>query len=263
MEELMMRIRFPVRRLASTRDDDASAIQWAVWPDGDASGQVHHSRDGAQDASAVIDEADELADAGLFSQINNATQGGMMVAFRSDLREDDATFEMIDNSLPALGGPPFYRDVVLSACGDYPIRNIGTDNLCDLRRPRPFDGVKMDVALEQARADLQAELVGEVLRKAVDAVPRAGVALVEQRIVALDDAAFIFPNRLDIRAVQPKVIERRAQVREEPPRIGRVKFTDSGGEKCDVAEGIPAAEDEFFPPFVGMGNENDRLFTPW
>ena len=36
MDELMMRIRFPVRRLAPARDDDASAIQWAVWPDGAA-----------------------------------------------------------------------------------------------------------------------------------------------------------------------------------------------------------------------------------
>ena len=236
VEKLMVRVGFPMARLAPTSDDNAGAVLRAIWSDGDCCGQVHDSGDRAEHARAVINEADELADAGLFPQIDDASQCGMMVAFCPDLRKEDAPLEMIDDGLPALSGPPFDGDVVLSACGDNPIRHIGPDYLGNLRGPRFFDRVKVDIALEQARADLHAELVGEVLGKAVDAVPRAGVALVEQRIVALDDAPFIFAHRRDVGIVQPKIVERRAEVCEVTARIRSVQFADCCGEKRDVAE---------------------------
>ena len=120
---------------------------------------MHDSGDGAEDACAVIHEADELADGGLFPQINDASQCGVVVAFRPDLREEDATFEVIHDGLPPLGGPPFDGDVALSACGDDPIRHVATDDLCDLGSPRALDGVKVDVAFEVARAEGDAELL--------------------------------------------------------------------------------------------------------
>ena len=259
----MMRIRFPVRRLAPARDDDASAIQWAVWPDRDGSGQVHDSSDRAKHARAVIHEADELADGGLLPQIDDTTQRGMMISFRPNLRKEDAAFEMIDDGLPTLGGPPFDGDVVLSSSGKNPIRHIGPNDLCNLRRPCLFNGMEMDVALKQSRADLHAELIRKILGEAVDAVVRCAIALAEQRIVALDDAAFILADRCDVGIVQPEVVERCPQIGEVAPRIRHVQFADSGGEKRDVAKGIPAAEDQFFPHCVGMRDEDERLFIPW
>ena len=224
---------------------------------------MHDSGDRAEDARAVIHEADELADGGLFPQINDVSQCGVVVAFRPDLREEDAPFEMIHDGLPTLSGPPFDGDVALPACGDDPIRHVGTDKLCDLWRPSLLDGVKVDVAFEEPGADSHAELFRKVLGKAVDAVPRAGVAFVQQRVVALDDAPFLLADWCDVRIVQPKIVERRAKVCQIASRIRGVQFADCGGEKRDVAERIPTTEDELFPRCVGMRDEDERLLTLW
>lgn len=50
--------------------------------------------------------------------------------------------------------------------------------------------------------------------------------------------------------VQPQIVEGRAQIGEEAPRMRAVQVADGGGEQCDVVERILAAEDE--PHFPRM-----------
>ena len=70
----------------------------------------------------------------------------------------------------------------------------------------------------------------------MDCVVGRTVALREPRVVALDDAPFVFSHGIEVGAVQPKVIERCAKVGEESPRMGCVQFTHCRRKKRDVAE---------------------------
>ena len=201
VEKLVVRVGFPLCGLAASCDDDAGAIWRTVFAGRNSSGEVHDSGDGAEDTGAVVDETDELAHIRLPPEIEHTAQCGVMIAGGSDLCEEDAAFEMIYYSLPALGGPPFDSDVGLPTRRDDPIRHIGPDSLGDLRSPSPLQRMKVDVAPKQRRADGDAELAGEILREAMDAVPRAGIAFIQQRVIALDDLALAILNRSDKRIV--------------------------------------------------------------
>ena len=252
VEELVVRVGSPVGRLASPGDDDTGAVPWPALAHGHGGGEVHDAGNGAQDARAVVNEPDELTHIGLPAKIEHAAQGQVMIATRADLGEEDLSLEMIDDGLPPLGGPPFDADIALAPGGDDPIRHIRADGLRDLRRPRALQRMQMDVALEQRGADAEVELAGEMFGEAMDAMPRAGVALGEQRIVTLDHLALLVPHRGDVGIVQPQIIERRAQIGEEARRMRAVQVANGGGEQRDVAEGIPAAEDELLFPCMGM-----------
>ena len=117
--------------------------------------------------------------------------------------------------------------------------------------------MEVDVALEKCRADAEAEPGGEVLGEAVDGVKRGGVAFAQQRVVALDDFSFgvAVMDGSNVRIVQPQVVEGGAEVGEEFAGMGAVQFAHGGGEERDVAEGIPAAEDELPFSRMWMGNE--------
>lgn len=156
----MVRVGFPLHRLASARDGDAGAILWTTGADGDSGGEVHEAGDGAEHADAVMYEADELPDIGFPAQIEHAAQWRVMIAGRSDLNEEDFAPEMIDDGLPSLGGPPFDGDVGFAPGGDDPIRHIRAYDFRDLWRPHFFHWMKMDVAFEKSGADANAELGG-------------------------------------------------------------------------------------------------------
>ena len=258
VEELVVRVGFPVGRFASAGDDDAGAVQRAVRTHGDGRGEMHDSCDRAQDARAVMDEADELAHIRPAPEIEHAAQGRVMVVLSPDLDEEDAAPEVIHDGLPPLRGPPFDADVRLAPGGDDPIRHVRADQRGDLRHPRLLHGMQMDVAPEQSRADADAELRGEVLREAVDGVEGRGVALIQQRVIAFDRLRFVVAQRGDVRIMQPQAVEGRAEVGEELAGVRAVQFAEGGGEERDVAEGIPAAEDELPFPLVRMRKADER-----
>ena len=105
----------------------------------------------------------------------------------------------------------------------------------------------MDVAPELRGADAEAEVRREILGEGVDGVEGGGIALAQQRVVALDDFAFGIVQRGDVGIVQPKVVEWRAEVGDKLAGMCAVQLADGSGEERDVAQGVPAAEDE--PPF--------------
>ena len=236
VEELMVRVGFPLRGLASAGDDDAGAILRAACADGDGGGEVHDAGDGAEHADAVMHESDELAHIRLSAQVEHAAQGRMMVAFCADLDEKDFAPEVIHHGLPSLGGPPFDGDIGLAPGGDNPIWHVRADDFSDLRRPRFFQRMQMDVALEKRGANPHAEPGGEMLRKAMDDVIRRGVALLDQCIVALDNFALIVVERGNVRMVQPQIVEGRAHIGDKPARMRAVQLADGGGEQHDVAQ---------------------------
>ena len=203
VEELMMRIGAPLRRLAPSGDDHARAIRRTALAHGHTRGEVHEAGDGAEHPGAVVDEPDELPHIGLPTQIEHAAQGGMTMVRRADLHEKNPAAEMIDDRLPAIRCPPLDRAIRLPACGDDPIRRVEAQSLDDLRHPSALQRVKMDVAAKLGGPDAQVELPVQVLDEAVDGVVRRAVALVQQRILALNDFTLVVAHRRNPRTVQP------------------------------------------------------------
>lgn len=255
VEELMVRVRLPLGGLASAGDDDTRTVLRAAVAHGHGGGEVHEAGDGRQHAGAVVHEPDELADIRPAAEIEHTAQWRVMIAFRPGLHEEDASAKMIDHGLPSLGAPPFDGDVAFSARGDDPIGNVAADLLGNLRRPHPFQRMKMDVALEKQRRNADAEPMGEVLGEAVDRVVGRPVAFVQQRVVAFDDLALVVAQRSEMGVVKPKVIKGRPHVGEILPAMAEMQIAHCGSEQRDVAQGIPAAEDEFPPVLMGMRDE--------
>ena len=252
VEELVVRVGGPVGRFAPARDDDTRAMARTAGARRDGGGEVHEAGDGAEDADAVMHEPDELAHIGLPAQIEHAAQGRVPVRFPADLHEEDASAEVIDHRLPAVGRPPFDGDIGLAARGDDPVRDIEAEMLDDLRRPRALEWMQVDVAAEFGGPDTEIESAVQALDESVDGVVRRAIALIEQRILALDRLALVVAEGCDPRIVQPKIVKGRAQIGEEFAGKRAVQIADRGGEQHDVAERIPAAEDEFLFSSVRM-----------
>ena len=130
----------------------------------------------------------------------------MPVAPFPNLHEEDLATEVIHHLLPARGVPPLDGKVALASRDDDPKRDLFLRDLLHLRHPVLFLVGKRDVALEYPRLDPQTEPLAEVFNKAVDEMIRILVALVDERVIALDHFRFgiIIAQRGDVRIVLPQ-----------------------------------------------------------
>jgi hypothetical protein len=97
MQELVARIRFPMRRLSSTGNDDAWPQPFVFSRDG--GGQMHRKRNRANDPFGMIDEPNKLSHRGLAHQIKNVFQFRMPMFFLAALHKLHPALEMIDHLL--------------------------------------------------------------------------------------------------------------------------------------------------------------------
>ncbi len=244
----------PLRGFAASGDDHAGAIARAVLARSDGSGQVHDARDGADDTGAVMHQPHQFPHLRLPPEIEDAAQRGMRVIRRADLNEENTPAEMIDDGLPSFGRPPLDGAVAFSASDDDPIRHLEAKHFGDLRRPCAFQRVEVDVAAELGGADAQVEFAVQVFGEAVNGVIRRAVALLQQREIALDSFRLVVAQRGDPGIVQPQVIEGRADIREELAGTSAVQIAHSSGEQHNVAERIPAAQNE---PAAGIAAQRE------
>lgn len=247
MQELVVVIGGPLGGLATSRDDDTRTIARKVcwWRDG--GGQVHNPGNGAHDASTVMNEAYEFPHAGISAKIDDPAQGRVAISDRADLYESNAPVEMIDDGLPAFGRPPLDSAVGLAAGDDDPVGHVEPEDFRHLRRPGALQGMKVNVAAEFGGADAEVELPIQVFDEAVDDVVRRAVALLQQGEVALDGFRLIVPQRGEPGIVQPEVIERGPDIGEKLAGIAAVQISHGSGEQDDIAQGVPAAEDQPLP----------------
>ena len=105
----------------------------------------------------------------------------------------------------------------------------------------------MNVSLERRRLDADAELLAQEPREGVDEMIRALVAVMNERILALDrfHVRRVLRERREMRIVLPQAGARRAHVREEALRTSRVQIPHRRREHHEVARGLGVAEDEF------------------
>src|SRR5580658_8424927 len=94
----------------------------------------------------------------------------------------------------------------------------------------------MDVSLESVRLDVDTELFGEKQPERVNEMVRELVALVYQRIGAIDelDVVIFLLQRRQVGIVLPQPRARSTHVRLKLTRKGEVQVADRGGQHDDV-----------------------------
>jgi hypothetical protein len=246
MEELMAGVTDPVRRFASADDDDGGSESGAVWGLGDCGGEVHEGGDAAEHALGVIDEADELAEGGSAAEIEDAFKGGVMIACPADLHEEDALFEVTDDLLVSIGGPPFDGKVVLAACGDEPVGGVRTGQFLDNGRTTLFRWREVNIAAKCGRFDADAELHAEEVEETVEIVTGESVAMVDESDSADErlGVGVVGQEGGDVGVILPEFGERGADVGDETSGVPVMEVADSGGEDDEVARWEVALQDE-------------------
>src|SRR5437867_5435708 len=129
----------------------------------------------------------------------------MMMAKFADLRKKDFATKIIDHLLVSLGSPPFDGHIVFPPGGNDPERGILPRSFMDLRVPRSFQVGEMDVTFESGWLDGKAEALVQKVDETMQAVIGGFIALVDQRIAAIDQfhPRRILRKRREVRVVVP------------------------------------------------------------
>ena len=128
-----------------------------------------------------------------------------------------------------------------------PKRNILAHHLLHLGEPALLHVRNVNVPLEGGRFDEHAQLLAQETGEGVDEVIRALVAVVDERILALDDFHIrrVLIQGCEVRIVFPQAGARGAHVREELAGTAGVQIPHRRREHHEVARRLGVAEEEF------------------
>jgi hypothetical protein len=115
VNELVAGVCFPMRRFPASCNHDARAMGRPTPLGLHSGGQMHERSHGRENPLRVINQADEFAQAGLPSQINNPVQLGMVMSWLANLNELDPAAKPVNHLLKALRQPPFDRHIMFSS----------------------------------------------------------------------------------------------------------------------------------------------------
>ena len=217
VNELMMRVGFPMGRFSATRYDYTRA-QWQVLRFcRDCCREVHESGDATQNALRMVNQVYKLTYGSLASQVNDAVQPGMEVLNGSNLNELNPSCEVIDNRLITIDIPPLDRYVTFAAGADQPERDLSSNQLSDLGRRRFFCVRQMYLTLEFGAAYFEAKLFVNGVDIAVDGVIRDLITEIDERITDFDGSYIVctWVQSPQTRVVQPQLSVRRSYVSDE------------------------------------------------
>src|ERR1043166_9366201 len=142
----------------------------------------------------------------------------MIMPFFPYLNEQDFAAKMVYDFLEATMFPPLDCEIVLASRHDNPERHVLPYNFTHLREPRFFLRGNMNVAAEFGRRDLQVQFVVKKLDESMDEMKGPLVALVNQRILTLQNGRFwiFFIQGRQVGIVFPQLIARRPNIRKKP-----------------------------------------------
>ena len=127
-------------------------------------------------------------------KVEDVLQHRMRVAAFAHLHEQDAILESDRPPLKARVVPPFDREIELAPGDHDPERHRGSQDLLDLRKPRLLDRRDVNVAAKHGRPDGQAQLLVQEVDETMNEVVRRLVALVNERVLAIDDSTPASPS---------------------------------------------------------------------
>ena len=161
------------------------------------------------------------------------------------LHELNLSFEIIDHLLIPGRIPPLGGEVEFAPSHDDP--EMVTDSQVSAGRwSRFFFGRQVNVATELGQRNFNPKLLFEVLRKTVNKMVRALIALMNQRIVQIQelDAGLPFAQFCDVGVVEPERIGRRADVGFELTGASSVQVAHGGGHYDDIARTLMISENK-------------------
>src|ERR1051325_5036571 len=164
---------------------------------------MHQRGDRTKHAVGMVNEAHQLAEIRLASEVDHAFEFRMMMAECADLYEKDFATKIIDYPLVSIGWPPFNGYIVLPpGCND-PERGPLAGHFMDLRVPGSFQVGEMDITFESGWLDREAEALVQKVDETMQAVIGGFIALVDQRVAAIDqfDPGRILHQRREVRVV--------------------------------------------------------------
>jgi hypothetical protein len=164
------------------------------------------------------------------------------------LNEKDAPLEMIHHFLKTPVIPPLDREIPLSTRDNQPKGHERAGNFLDLGNPSPFFPPEKNVSPEERRLNVQAERLAEAIRESVDEMKRPPIAVVDERISAIDqfDLRILFGKGRHSRIVFPERAARGPHVRQESAWISDVQIPDRRREHHDITGRLPVSQDELF-----------------
>ena len=112
---------------------------------------MHEKGDGAQNTLGAVNQADDVSQAGLTAQVQNSSEGGVVMLRVPELNEQEPASEVIDDGLPSAEMPPLDRVVVLPARYDQPVRDFEAGGLAHERGGSLLGVGQIDVPLELGR----------------------------------------------------------------------------------------------------------------
>lgn len=185
----MVWICFPLGRLAATCDDYTRAVLGTTGLGRHRRRKVHRKGNRANDTIGVIHQANELTNIGFAAQVQYVIQTRMVMAHLTDLYKLHARRKALDDLLPAIPRPNLGGKIAFPACNDDPVRTCQTI-LFYLRNPVFLLIRQMNIATKQSWFYLNTKNVLKVLREAVNKMPWAFVALVNEWVMAINDTNF-------------------------------------------------------------------------
>ena len=211
MNELMMWIGRPVRRLASTGDDNARPVPRAARPHFNSRCQMHQQADRADNALSVVHQPDELTKARRSPQIDGTLDRRVMVAAFAHLDEIKAIAKMTHDLLHPGRIPPLDREVMFSSRHHEPERPAGSVTGLHPVEPGPFTVGNVNIAFELGDPNRQTQPLVQVCRETVKEMTGHLIRAVDERVMAVDDldARFIVRDGCDVRVMFPECGGRR------------------------------------------------------
>jgi len=164
----------------------------------------------------------------------------------TNLDELDPATKVIYDTLEPDSFPPFDGDIVFSAGGNHPKRNIALCDLIDLGVPRFLQIRNMDIAAKFGGPDGKAETLIEEVDVPVQTVVRGVVGPIDERIGALDQSnvlRLLIQSR-DQGIVFPNLRTERSNVGPELTGITSMKIPYSRRQHNDIARRVKTLENE-------------------
>jgi hypothetical protein len=165
VDELVVRVGFPLGRLASTGHDHARARLGPVWSRRHRRREVHQTGHWAEHAFGVMDQVDELAQGGLLTPADNSVERRVIMALLANLNELDSIPEMVHDFLVPPEVPPLNGVIVLASGHDEPIGESRSDLFRHGGRPGPFLVGQVDIATKCCGPNVGSQLLIEIVHE--------------------------------------------------------------------------------------------------
>ena len=232
----MVRIGFPMGWFAAAGNDNAGPAGRLAAFCFHGRRQMHQRGDRTENALRMIDQADQLPQGRLAAEVDYPIQLRVVMPALSYLDKLNSPSKMINNLLVTLRLPPFNCQIIFPSRRDDPKRDGRARDFVDLGVPGLLLLGEMNVTFKRRRLDVQPQALIEEFDKAVEAVVRDFITLINQGVSAFNFRGFrvtIGQDR-DMGIVLPEVRAVGPNIGEKLAGIAMVQIAHGGSEHDNV-----------------------------